>query len=296
MRHWIKIIIMTFCSFLILLSLYFTFVLITSGDKIQEAYEQMNGGHEHNTDGAKGAFIKLLVEITGDESIYYRVGIAYNDSSTNSGPSDSDPGTGENEDNGSDDPNDPSNPNPPGPNPGPPSGPPQDVPNAGEGTYGEKYSVHGFRSVTQGSLPNLYSSGKSSFSGKGCFFVAVTAAINGSGKSAALCDVFSADGGTVSKKGNNYYYSKDYTGGDSRAISILSKFGISAHSESVSQSGMYIVYITNDSQGKYSSSGNHWFVINNGYTYSEIGGKNVPFHIDDWNYFSSHIKHSIKVG
>ena len=289
MRHWIKIIIMTFCSFLILLSLYFTFVLITSGDKIQEAYEQMNGGHEHNTDGAKGAFIKLLVEITGDESIYYRVGIAYNDSSTNSGPSDSDPGTGENEDDGSDDPNDPRNPNPP-------SGPPQDVPNAGEGTYGEKYSVHGYRSVTQGSLPNLYSSGKSTFAKKGCFFVAVTAAINGSGKSAALCDVFAADGGTVSKQGSNYYYTKDYSGSASRAVSILSKFGISAHSESVSQSGMYIVYITNDSQGKYSSSGNHWFVINNGYTYSEIGSKNVPFHIDDWNYFSSHIKYSIKVG
>lgn len=294
MRHWIKIIIMTFCSFLILLSLYFTFVLVTSGDKIQEAYEQMNGGHEHDTDGAKGAFIKLLVEITGDESIYYKVGIAYNNSTTNSGPSDSDPGVGEDEDN---DNNEDGENGGNGGNNGNNSGdPPQDVPNAGEGTYGEKYSVHGFRSVTQSSLPNLYSSGKSSFSGKGCFFVAVTAAINGSGKSAALCDVFAADGGTVSKKGSNYYYSKDYTGGDSRAISILSKFGISAHSESVSQSGMYIVYITNDSQRKYSSSGNHWFVINNGYTYSEIGSKNVPFHIDDWSYFSSHIKYSVKVG
>lgn len=129
-----------------------------------------------------------------------------------------------------------------------------------------------------------------------CFFIAMNCVASGlKGSTVTLDEVFAADGTVFTITGNIAQSNKDVSGGSgtTRANNILSKLGISqrfVEEPSFSPNGgTYLLHASNDSAHRFSSGGEHWFIVNGDTLMSKAGTHAIGYKLttSDINYINS---------
>lgn len=127
-----------------------------------------------------------------------------------------------------------------------------------------------------------------------CFFIAMNCVASGlKGSTVTLDEVFAADGSVLTINGNVAQSNKDFNGGSARANNILKNLGINQKfvemTSYTSDGGIYLLHASNDNAHRFSSSGNHWFIVNGETLMSKAGSHSIGYKLtqDDINYINN---------